>query len=572
MSATTAVVRSSEARPAKPNIYSALLALTMLATGASGLVAEYILATVSSYVLGGTIEQFSLIIATMLAMMGLASVLQSKISSDHLIEKFVTIEVLLTACVATAPIAIYATYGLAPQWFSVVQMGYVICIGFLIGLEIPIIARVNESYASALKVNLAWIFGADYIGAFVGALVWVKFLLPHLPLVQISFIMAGINLLVAMVTYGLFLQRGIVKPRLWLAAAVCVVTGFLIFGYSSVNAWTIRLEQRLYEDPVAFTATTKYQHLVLTHDRAVDNYILYINGSTQFSSIDEEIYHESLVHPVMHLAPNHARVLILGGGDGMALREVRKYDTVSQIVLVDIDPEMVRLFSEEPELTALNGNAYKDARISTVIPAGITDTGKRWVALPTGKTDSQGQPVKVEVAEVDVFTVDAGKFLDNCKDPFDVVIVDLPDPDSVELCRLYSKEFYMRLAQRIAPEGMVAIQATSPYHAKEAFLCIKRTLGAAGWETLPYHDNVPSFGDWGWLLAWRPGTSEAEIRARIEALERWEIETSYLTPERLRADLVFGKGGLRSTHGDTINTLMRPALLDIYLHESWKIE
>ena len=175
------------------------------------------------------------------------------------------------------------------------------------------------------------------------------------------------------------------------------------------------------------------------------------------------------------------------------------------------------------------------------------------------------------MAEVTVYTVDADRFVAEADADWDVVIIDLPDPNSIEMAKLYSREFYSRLHRVLAPGGMVALQATSPYYAKEAFLVIERSLQAAGFTVVPYHDNVPSFGEWGWLLAYADGVRERAVGRRIEALEGFPVETSYLTPDVFRRSLVFGKGWLDSPNED-VSTLMSPVVLDYYLHESWKVQ
>ena len=174
------------------------------------------------------------------------------------------------------------------------------------------------------------------------------------------------------------------------------------------------------------------------------------------------------------------------------------------------------------------------------------------------------------MGRVEVFTIDADRFLDEARGVWNAVVIDLPDPSSIELAKLYSREFYRKVRRVLAPGGMVALQATSPYHAQESFLAINRTLQAAGFRTLPYHDNVPSFGDWGWILAWYD-TPEMEIRGKLARLRSLPVPTRYLTPEVVRQALVFGKGRLESEHTD-ISTLMAPRVLDYYRYESWRGE
>ena len=176
------------------------------------------------------------------------------------------------------------------------------------------------------------------------------------------------------------------------------------------------------------------------------------------------------------------------------------------------------------------------------------------------------------MATVDVINLDADKFIGEIPGYYNVIIVDFPDPGSIELVKLYSKEFYLKLKKRLAENGMVVLQATSPYHAKASYLCIQRTMEAAGLITLPYHDNVPSFGDWGWLMGWTAQPVEA-MRERVSSI-RFDVATRYLTQEVFQASLIFGKGALipKPENESTVNTLMFPVLLHYYLKESWLID
>ena len=557
-----------------PRFATFLLGLSIFSTGASGLVNEYILATVSTYVLGNSIEQFSLVIAAMLLMMGLAGWLQKQLSNKHMLEKFLGIEIILAILGGFAPIAMYAGFGLAPDHFVFIQYFFVMSIGFLIGFEIPLVLRINERYSDTLKTNLASILSMDYVGAFLGAIVWVFILLKLFPLTEISFLVAGFNFIVASATFIYFMKHKLVSLKRISLIAIVITLGILIMGFSSNRSWNAVLEQKFFDNPIVYRETTKYQHLVLTHDPITNDYRLYLNGNTQFSSLDEMIYHEHLVHPAMKLVPAHKRVLILGGGDGLALREVLKYDHVESITLVDLDPAMTQIASSNPVLQTLNNNAFSDARVHTEIPDALSTESVRGVYLQSNQVDPKGEYIAEHVASVDVYNLDADRFIGAIDNQYDVIIIDFPDPNSVELAKLYSKEFYLKLKHRVSPDGLIAIQSTSPYHAKEAFLTIRRTIEAAGLTTLPYHDNVPSFGDWGWLLAWNSNES-AEFRAeQIRQIASYDVETRYLTPEVSTAALVFGKGALtpKTENIGKINTLMFPVLFTLYREHSWIID
>ena len=553
----------------RPHPATVLLGLCMFSTGASGLVSEYVLATISTYLLGNSIEQFSIVIGLMLLMMGWAAHRQKHGSDALLVEKFIAVETLLAVLGASAPLGIQAAYAYMDDHFALVLYGYVMAIGYLIGFEIPLVLRINERYSEHLKANLGDILSLDYVGSFAGAVVWTYVLLRWLPLTETSVVVSAFNFAVAMVAILYFLRKGMVRMRRLAVASLVLTPVLLGVLYARNREWSARLEQRLYQDPIVFSSTTRYQHLVLTHRRAADETRLYINGNTQFSSSDEAIYHEQLVHPALVLATRRERVLVLGGGDGLALREVLKYPGVRSVTLVDLDPGMIRAAREHPVLSRLNGGAFADARVHARADAARSTGGRAGVFVA-----ARGDTAVRRVATVDVYTVDADRFVEEGGEPYDVAVVDFPDPSSVELAKLYSREFYSKLRRRLAPGGMVVVQATSPYHAREAYLNIVGTLRASGFRTVPYHDNVPSFGDWGWVLAWSGGPSEGEMRERIAALREIPVRTRYLTPEVFRASLVFGKGMLvpAPENAGQPNTLMRPVLLRLYNRDAWRVE
>ena len=484
-------------RPLRFNTATFLLGSSMFATGATGLVLEYIQGTVGTYLLGNSIEQYSIVIGLMLFMMGLAAKIQKYFSDELLVEKFILIEIFLAAIGGYAPVATYWAYGMMDN-FMLVQYFFVMSIGLLIGLEIPVVLRINERYAERLSLNIERVFSADYIGSLAGALLWVYVLLKKFPITESSFLMAAVNFTIAVVTYAYFRHQGLVSKKMLINALIAVTAIGLAVGYRYNRDWNIKLEQRLYEDPIVFSKTTRYQHLVMTRNGGLGEYRFYINGNLQFSSMDEPRYHELLVHPAMSLVPDHRRVLILGGGDGMALREVLKYPDVTEVLLVDLDPEMTAFCANDPVLRELNRGAFDDARVTTLTAGGLTAGSFRPVFIETGDTDKRHRlPVTERTARVRVLHVDADRFLSEVSGKWHVIFVDLPDPSAIELVKLYSTAFYLKAKRVLAENGMMAIQATSPYHAKESFLCIRRTLEASGLRTLAYHENVPSFGDWG---------------------------------------------------------------------------
>ncbi|MFT7410206.1 MAG: spermidine synthase [Oleispira sp.] len=551
-----------------PRFLPILLAFCMFTTGASGLVNEYVLATITTYILGNSIEQFSMVIASMMLMMGVSGFVQNKMSDDNLLQKFIAVEVIMALLGGFAPLAIYAAYGYLENSFQIIHYFFVLSVGFLIGFEIPLVMRIIDQHKIKLKTNLTLVYAMDYVGAFVGAVIWVQYLLKNYPLTEISFIVAGFNFMVASITIIYFLkQKLILKPTIYIVILI-VTSALLIIGFASNRDISSLLEQRFYEDPIVHQETTKYQHLVLTHNSNSGDTRLYINGNTQFSSLDEKRYHDFLVHPLMEATTSRDNLLILGGGDGLALREVNKYPDVRNITVVDLDPDMVTMASTHKLLTDLNNDSFKNANIAT-LPFRVIDSGaKQGVYLSENGLDSKPK----WVASVTVYNIDADLFLrDKPKQKWDAVIIDLPDPSGIEISKLYSKQFYQNLKRYLTADAYISIQSTSPYHAKDAYLAIGSTLNSAGFKVLPYRQNIPSFGDWGYYLAWTTEEKPINLKKRLSKLKDFSVDTDFITPELLASSFAFGKGELQ-TKRPCINTLMEPCLLTAYTDRGWQIE
>jgi spermidine synthase len=261
--------------------------------------------------------------------------------------------------------------------------------------------------------------------------------------------------------------------------AQCVLVSLLLCaGLIGADRLTSLAEANLYADEIIYTETTPYQRIVLT--RWKDDVRLFLNGNLQFSSRDEYRYHEALIHPALQAVKQPRRALVLGGGDGLAVREILKYPSIERITLVDLDPGMTRLFSTLPLLRELN----RDALLSP----------------------------KLEVVNDDAFL-----WLEKSGEYYDFIVVDFPDPNNFMLGKLYTNTFYRLLEKRLAEHGLAVIQATSPLYARQSFWCIVNTLQSVGLRTAPYHALVPSFGEWGFIIASRqpyvqPGHYDAELR------------------------------------------------------------
>jgi len=550
------------------NPASALLCLCMFASGACGIILEYIQASLAAMILGNAFEQWAMVIGLMMFWMGFGSLIQAGISKERLVHAFIGIEITLALAGGYSPTLTYLSYGYTSH-YSLVLYFFVSVIGILIGLEIPVIIRINNDFSKELSTNLGNILSADYIGSLAGALIYVFVLLRFFPITEAAFLTAGMNFFLALVTFLYFTRKQIIRRNIPLLVIMAVTCAAVIFGFMNNRRWQITSEQSLYDDPIVYSRTSQYQHIVITHFKPLNEIRLFLNGNLQLCSTDEARYHESLVHPAMALARTRSRVLILGGGDGCALREVLKYPDVEMVSLVDLDPAMTTLAATHPLLVRLNGHAFDNARVTTLTGSGVSPGD--FCQIYQGASGRRRKPADVRhVAEVRVMNLDADKFLEQVKGLWDVIIVDMPDPSTPELTKLYAREFYLKVRHRLAKTGIVSVQATSPYLAKESYLCIGRTLAAAGFSILPYHENVPSFGDWGWFLCARKSWDQGLGKQRIAALE-FAVPTRFLTPGVFRRGLVFGKDMNQSRYTG-INTLLFPVLLSYYNHESWLLE
>lgn len=500
----------------------------MFATGCSGIVAEYVLSTLATYLLGNAIFQWSIVMSMMLFSMGLGSRI-SRNFRNNLLDTFILIEFTLSLfCAASSAIVFgFAAYTEA-RIFIIYSMA--LMVGLLIGMEIPLATRINSDYQE-LRSNISSVLEMDYFGSLLGGLLFAFVLLPFLGLTYTPLVLGSMNFAVA--GFLFFRFKKLVAAKRIVGILFGVV--FLIIMALAVTVKPIVRygEQKKYKDLIVLSQQTKFQKIVMT--RWKDWYWLYLNGDEQFSTYDEERYHEPLVHPAMKLALNPENILVLGGGDGLAVREILKYDTVKKITLVDIDAVMTGFAKNHPLFTSINQGAMSDPRVKVV-------------------------------------NMDASSFLDGDDRLYNVIIIDLTDPDSMDIMHLYARSFYTDLSKRLARGGVVVTQASSPFFAKKVFLCIQKTMEAAGLVTLPYHNEVPTLGDWGWVLGVRNGdTTREKLKASASFLKFNDIETRFLNQDAMKAMLLFGKGLFDSVDADfiKINTISDPVLLRYYQEGSW---
>jgi spermidine synthase len=433
-----------------------LAAVLLIAT--CGLVYELVAGALASYLLGDSVTQFSTVIGTYLFAMGIGSWL-SRYVTRGVVRQFVIVQILVAVVGGFSSTALFLAFGWT-DLFRPILYALVVAVGTLIGLEIPLLMRILRARFE-FKDMVAHVLTFDYLGALVASVLFPTILVPQLGLLRASMLFGLVNAVVALWT--LYLFRDGVPDRRPLGSLAALVIAMLIGGMVVADRVLDVAESGLYADEVILTRTTPYQRIVVTAWK--DDLRLFLNSHLQFSSRDEYRYHESLVHP--GLASTRARrVLVLGGGDGLALREILKYQQVEHVTLVDLDPEMPRLFTVHPELASLNRGAFRDPRVRVV-------------------------------------SADAMVWLQNASDTYDLAIVDLPDPSNFSLGKLYTSLFYRLLGRHLSENGAFAVQSTSPLFARQSFWCIVRTVEDAGFQSTPYHVYVPSFGEWGFVLATR---------------------------------------------------------------------
>lgn len=488
-----------------------LLKAAIFATGLAGIVAEYVMSTLASYLLGNAVLQWTLTISTMLFAMGLGSRL-SKYIRGSLLDAFIWTELGLSLVCSVSAISTYLLSVYVQPITPIVYL-FAFAIGLLIGLEIPLATRLNEEFED-LRINISSVMEKDYYGALLGGVLFAFVALPYLGLTYTPLILGAINLLVAGALF--WHNREAVVNRRSLTIAYLLMPLLLIFMAVQAEEIVLYGEQQKYADRIIYQEQTPYQKIVVTQWK--DDFWLYLNGNQQFSTFDEERYHEPLVHPAMMLGARQEHILVLGGGDGLAVREVLKYPQVMSVTVVDLDPAMTRLGREHPVFVAANQNALNDPRVT-------------------------------------IRNIDAFQFLRESDRKYQVIIIDLPDPKSVSLARLYSVEFYRLAATHLAADGVMVTQATSPFFAREAFLSIGRSMQSAGMATVFYHNHIPTLGEWGWVLG-MPGDWQQSDRLR-DRLLNMQIEmtdTRFFDRSALNAMLHFGKGelqGLSEVHPTT---------------------
>ena len=487
-----------------------LLMLTTLIISGCSMCYELIISAVSSYLLGNSTLQYSITIGLYMAALGFGSYI-SKFFKKNLFNVFVTIELSIGIVGGVSSLLLFLS-NIYISNYAVVMYLEIIVIGTLAGAEIPIMTRIIEADENNLSVTLSSIFSFDYIGGLLGSIAFPLLLLPKLGFFATSFLCGLLNIIAAFLILWRF-GENVVHIRVYRILAV-FIAAFMVTGMVFADNISEEIEGGLYRDQIIYMEQTEYQKIVVTKHR--DDVRLYIDGNCQFSTADEYRYHEALVHIPMSELKDRSKVLILGGGDGLAVREVLKYEEVKEIDLVDLDAEMSRICSTNENISSVNQTSLKSDKLT-------------------------------------IHTKDAYEYLESCKEQYDLIIVDLPDPNCESLNKLYSNVFYRMCGNRLKDTGVMVVQSTSPYYAPRAFWCINRTIESEGFYVKPYHLQVPAFGDWGFNMA-----SRSELTEDLT----FDVETRYLTEDNVLALFRFGKDEV--DENVEINRLTKPVLMEYY--------
>lgn len=498
------------------------LIYAVFVAGLCSIVYELLIATTTAYFMGDSVKWFSLTIGLYMAAMGAGAYI-SKFVQEKLLPSFIAMEVCLGLLGGLSVPVLYFSFS-HTRYFVWYYAFFTLAIGFLIGMEIPFLTRLLQGYKS-LRVNIAHVLSLDYFGALLATLAFPLLLLPFFGIFQSGLFFGLVNMTIGLLMLWCF--RAALSPVVRrLVVTVSLLTAFGIIGAITfadelIGVWNARV----YKSRIVYAEQSRYQQIVLTRYR--EDLRLYLNGNLQFSALDEYRYHEALVHlPITRRQRVPRRVLLLGGGDGLAVRELLKYPEIEKITLVDLDPSVLRLAKENPNVTALNGHSLtRDPRVRVIAADAFT-----WLQKAEGLND--------------------------------LILIDLPDPNNTALARLYSAEFYRLVKANLAPDGIMVSQSTSPYYARDAFWTIQETISSVFAHSAAWHQPVPAFGDWGFVMASRESLPGPEEGYPLK------VETRYLSDDGIPVLFHFPKD-TGKPEGLRVSTLDRPIILELY-QKAWQ--
>ena len=491
------------------------LLFSVFIVASCGLAYELIAGALASYLLGDSVTQFSTVIGSYLFAMGVGSWL-SRYVERRLVARFIQVELMVGVFGGFSAAGLFFVFAWSSAPFKLALYLAVVGIGVLVGLEIPLIMRILERDL-AFKDLVSQVLTFDYLGALAVSILFPVVLVPHLGLMRSALLFGLLNVAVALWACWLFREQ--LRNVGWLGVQGGASMLVLLAAFAAAGELTSLAEAHLYADDIVHAESTPYQRIVVT--RWKDDLRLHLNNNLQFSSRDEYRYHEALVHPGLSTLPAARRVLVLGGGDGLALREILKYPQIESVTLVDLDPAMTRLFASAPPLRKLNEDALRSSKVSVV-------------------------------------NADALQWLEDNDDLFDFVVVDFPDPSNFAIGKLYSASFYRLLEKHLTANALAVIQSTSPLYARQSFWCVVTTLESVGLLVTPYHALVPSFGEWGFVLAGRHAYRPPQAYA---------VATRFLTADTTPALFLFPKDMARvETEVNRLNS----QVLVRYFEQEWR--
>ena len=416
------------------------------------------------------------------------------------------------------PILYFLFITVTPALFQIYCLLIMFCIGLLTGMEVPLLTFAYKE--ADFKNNLSNILSLDYIGGLIATLIFPFILLPFVGLFYSSLIVGSLNVLL-----GLLLSFSYLKKK----------TASLIFGFSIliilvlvvVNTATLLKvwDHKIYKSPVVTNIQTPYQKIVITKKK--NDVRMFLNRVIQFSSLDEHRYHEPLIHIPISCLKSPKRILVLGGGENLASREILKHPDIASVDVVDIDSMMFHLARYDKLIKEINGGAAQNKKVNL-----ITD--------------------------------DAFAFLYMNTKPYDLIVADLPDPSNESIARLYSVQFYLLVKRNLKSDGLFVTQAGEIYYSNTVFSCIYRTVNKVFEQAKVYHSTIPSFGNWGFIMAANNeiNSNFSLIPDNLKFLSKKQAEFSFLFPK----DIIIAE--------TKINTLDNPIILSYYLRDwnKWKSE
>lgn len=494
-----------------------LLYVNVLIIATCGLVYELVAGTLASYLLGDSVTQFSLIIGVYLSALGVGAWL-SQYLEERLARIFIEIELALALIGGFSTPLLFLAFPVV-DYFHALLYGSVVLVGVLVGLELPLLMRILKEHLDFSEL-VSRVLAFDYLGALFASVLFPIFLVPRLGLTRTAILFGLLNAAVGL--WGTYLLRPLLATRglEGLRGRAILVIGLLIIGFIKADSLTTLAEENTLGGRIVYADSSPYQRIVVTEGER--GFQLYLNGHLQFNSVDEYRYHEALVHPLMSVYRDAKTVLVLGGGDGLAVRELLRYQDIESITLVDLDPAMTRLATQFPPLADLNAGALSDPKVTV-----INQDAFLW-ASEDDKSPS------TEIAQ------------------YDAVVIDFPDPGSYSVGKLYTTYFYRALRRHLSPEAGIAIQCTSPLVAPKSYGCILHTLRESGFDVTPYHASVPTFGVWGFALV-RPIAAGGMDAAQSEEQPTTQTDSRSPLPPPLHPQLT----GLRFLNNATLQALFQ---------------